>query len=225
MELKRALGAAIETLATHYGKVPGPPTSDPFELVLWENVAYLASPEKRREAFEELRKTIGTSPAAIAGAPESALQKVTGRGILSRDFADKLRECARIALEEHGGNLAAVVRGPLPAARRALRAYPGIGEPGAEKILLFAGREALLAPESNGLRVLARLGFVREEKSYAKTYAAARDAAKALSQVVRAMQKAHLLLQEHGRALCKRTAPRCEVCPLARICVYARGGR
>jgi endonuclease III len=224
MELKRGLGAAIETLATHYGKVSGPPTSDPFELVLWENVAYLASPAKRREAFEELRKTVGTSPAAIARAPESAVERVTGRGILSRDFADKLRECARISLEEHGGDLAAIVRGPLPAARRALRAYPGIGEPGAEKILLFAGREASLAPDSNGLRVLARLGFVREEKSYTKTYAAARDAAKALPPDVRAMQKAHLLLQEHGRALCKRSAPRCEVCPLARKCVYARDG-
>ncbi len=225
MELRRDLGAAIETLATHYGKVTGPPTSDPFELVLWENVAYLASPSKRREAFEDLRKTVGTSPAAIAKAPDRALEKVTARGILGARFAEKLQECARIALEKHGGNLAAVVRGPLPQARKALRAYPGIGEPGAEKILLFAGRVALLAPDSNGLRVLARLGFVREEKSYARMYAAAREVAKALPSDVRARQKAHILLQEHGRALCKRTAPRCEVCPLAQTCAYARGGR
>ncbi|HTO76957.1 MAG TPA: DUF1801 domain-containing protein [Thermoanaerobaculia bacterium] len=222
---KMTLREAVRILDEQYGKLAGPPTSDPFELVLWENVAYLASPGKRREAFEQLRKTVGTTPAAIAGAPDGLLEKVTARGILWKAFAEKLRACARIALEEHGGDLAAVVRGPLPAAKRALRAYPGIGEPGAEKILLFAGRDALLAPDSNGLRVLARLGFAREEKSYAKTYAAARDAAKALPPAVRAMQKAHLLLQEHGRALCKRTAPRCEACPLTRKCAYALGAR
>jgi endonuclease III len=222
MELKRGLGAAIEALAAHYGKVERPPTSDPFGLVLWENVAYLASPAKRREAFEDLRKAAGLTPAAIAEAPDGVLEKVTARGILSKDFAEKLRACARIALEEHGGDLAKIVRGPLPAARRALRAYPGIGEPGAEKILLFAGREALLAPESNGLRVLVRLGFVREEKSYAKTYASAREIAEALDLDVRRTQQAHLVLQEHGRVLCKRSAPRCEVCPVVRRCAWAR---
>ena len=221
--MKLTLREAVRVLAAHYGPVERPPTSDPFALVLWENVAYLASPAKRREAYEELRMTVGTSPAAIAKASERALEKVTARGILGARFAEKLRECARIALEKHGGDLASVVRGPLPPARKALRAYPGIGEPGAEKILLFAGRKALLAPESNGLRVLVRLGFVREEKSYARTYAAAREAAKSLPPDARAMQKAHLLFQEHGRALCRRAAPRCEACPLVRRCAYAAG--
>ncbi|HEY7111419.1 MAG TPA: hypothetical protein VIA45_00685 [Thermoanaerobaculia bacterium] len=225
MGLRVSLREAVRLLASGYGAVERPPSSDPFALVLWENVAYLASPAKRREAFEELREAVGTTPAAIARASDRALEEVTARGILGVRFAAKLRECARIAIEKHGGDLAAVVRGPLPAARKALRAYPGIGEPGADKILLFAGREAVLAPESNGLRVLERLGFVRPDKSYARMYAAAREAAKALPPDVRAMQKAHLLLQEHGRTLCKRTAPRCEVCPLARRCAWALGRR
>ena len=63
---------------------------------------------------------------------------------------------------------------PLAEARKILRSFPGIGEPGAEKVLLFSGRQALLAPDSNALRVLVRLGLVREEKSYARTYAASR---------------------------------------------------
>ncbi|MCI0410793.1 MAG: hypothetical protein L0191_19900, partial [Acidobacteria bacterium] len=101
-----------------------------------------------------------------------------------------------------------------------LRSFPGIGEPGAEKILLFTGRQALLAPESNGLRVLVRLGLVPEAKSYSKMYAASRQAAKALPPVPSVMQEAHLLLQEHGRTLCKSSAPRCEPCPVARGCAY-----
>jgi len=222
MELRRDLGAAIETLATHYGKVTGPPTSDPFELVLWENVAYLAPPAKRREAFELLRSRIGTSPTALLRAARPALEQVTSRGILKSTFAVKLRECARIASSEFDGDLAAVVKRPLDEAKRALRSFPGIGEPGAEKILLFSGRHALLAPDSNALRVLVRLGLVSEGSSYARTYAAARTAAEDLPPDVGIVQEAHLLLQHHGQTLCKRSAPLCAACPLEDRCAYAR---
>lgn len=214
--------ATIRRLREHYGRPERPPTADPFELILLENAAYLASPAKRRDAFAALKETVGTSPAALLKAARPALERVTARGILKETFAAKLRECARIAAEDLGGDLGAIVRGPLDAAKRALRRFPGIGEPGAEKVLLFAGRHALLAPDSNALRVLVRVGHVREDESYSKTYAAARFAADGLPQTVAAFQEAHLLLQQHGRTLCKRSAPRCEVCPLESGCLYPR---
>jgi endonuclease III len=199
-----------------------PPTADPFELILLENVAYLASPARRLEAFEELKRSVGTEPEAILAADLSALEKITERGILKSTFAAKLRDCARIALEEFGGDLESVIRGPFTKAKRSLRAFPGIGEPGAEKILLFTGQHALLAPESNGLRVLVRLGLVPDEKSYSRTYAASRQLASDLPAVPKAVQEAHLLLQEHGQTLCKRESPRCGECPLSPDCAYAR---
>jgi endonuclease III len=212
----------VELLRQHYGAPPKPPTRDPFELILWENVAYLASPARRQEAFDLLRATVGTQPARILAAKPAALERVTAAGILKGTFAAKLRECARIAVERFGSDVDAVVRRPLAEARRDLRAFPGIGEPGAEKILLFAGRQAVLAPESNALRVLVRLGLVAEDKSYARMYAASRAAAEALPQTPAAMQEAHVLLQEHGRTLCRRSAPLCVACPLAKGCAYCR---
>jgi endonuclease III len=219
------LADAVGLLGTHHGPPVRPPTADPFELILLENVAYLAPPARRREAFEHLKRTIGTSPTEILSAPRLDLERVTARGILKGTFAAKLIESARTAACEFGGDLGATIRGPLNEAVRALRSFPGIGEPGAEKILLFAGREPLLAPESNGLRVLVRLGFVREGKSYAKTYAASRLVARQLPADVHAMQNAHLLLQLHGQTLCRRSAPRCGECPLAAGCAYARRDR
>jgi endonuclease III len=218
------LGEVVRSLREHYGPPEQLPTTDPFELVLLENVAYLATPVRRREAFEELRRTIGTDPEALIAADQSALERVTARGILKSTFADKLHECARIAIEKFNGNLDAVIRGPLEKAKKALRSFPGIGEPGAEKILLFTGRHALLAPESNGLRVLARLGFVQEDKSYSRMYAASRQVAKELPDDPRVMLEAHLLLQHHGQTLCRRTKPKCGGCPLNRACGFALQG-
>jgi endonuclease III len=67
-----------------------------------------------------------------------------------------------------------------------------------------------------------RLGLVREGSSYARTYAAARAAAADLSPDVGIVQEAHLLLQQHGQTLCKRSAPLCAACPLENRCAYAR---
>ncbi len=215
------LAEAVRILRLRVGPPPKPPTDDAFELVLLENVAYLAPPARRREAFEDLKRSVGTSPAAIAKASRAALERVAARGILKGSFAEKLRECARIAVEDFGGNLDAALDGSVAGATKALRRFPGIGEPGAEKILLFSGRQPLLAPESNGLRVLARLGLVREEKSYAKAYAESRAAARSLPARIPVLQEAHLLLQRHGQTLCRRNDPLCDACPLRERCAYA----
>jgi endonuclease III len=219
------LREAVKVLRRHYGSPAQLPTTDPFELILLENVAYLASPARRREAFELLRRTIGTDPIAILAAEPKALEQVTGRGILKGTFAAKLRECAIIVVDDFGGDLGSVIREPVGNAKRALQSFPGIGEPGAEKILLFSGQQALLAPDSNGLRVLVRLGLVQKEKTYARTYAASREVAKDLPADPGVMLEAHLLLQQHGQTLCKRNIPHCEVCPLVPVCVYAADRR
>lgn len=224
-EASLRLRDAVRALKKLYGPPLPLPTADPFELVLLENVAYLATPARRREAFAQLQATIGTAPKKILAASPQVLEAVAAHGILEATFAAKLRECGRMAVEEFGGDLAAALRAAPAKAKRALRAFPGIGEPGAEKILLFSGLLAELAPESNGLRVLVRLGLVREEKSYSRTYAASRHLAQGLSADPRVVQEAHLLLHQHGQTLCKRSLPLCGACPLAPKCAHARRER
>jgi endonuclease III len=219
----QSLAGVVRRLRESGGAPETFPTSDPFELVLLENVAYLADPSTRREAFDELRRSVGTRPAEILDASRSSLEKATRRGIFGARFASRLQDCARIAIEKFGGDLDAAISGPVDRAKKALRAFPGIGEPGAEKVLLFCGRALFLAPDSNALRVLARLGFAEEQSSYAKTYASSRAAAASLPAKAEAYQEAHLLLQRHGRTLCRRSVPHCDQCPLVRDCDYARG--
>jgi endonuclease-3 len=221
---KPRLASAIATLKRHYGPPPEPIATSAFELVLAENVAYLASDQDRRAAFDLLRRTVGTTPERIAAASLDQLRVVTGAGILAQRFAEKLRACGRIAVEDFEGDLEPVLRLPAAAAKKALRRFPGIGDPGAEKILLFAGHQSFLAPESNGLRVLVRLGLVPDRRSYAATYSAARPLAAELGGDWRVLSVAHRLLRLHGQTLCRRTAPKCRACPLERSCPSAVSG-
>ena len=65
-----------------------------------------------------------------------------------------------------------VVNRPIAEARRILKRFPGIGDPGADRILLLSGAQPVLGMDSNALRVLVRLGYAREQKNYGKQYRA-----------------------------------------------------
>jgi len=98
--------------------------------------------------------------------------------MLPHQRVEKLRRIAQITLTEFNGYLGPALALPLAKAKKALKKFPGIGDPGAEKILLFSRTHPLPALESNGLRVLVRLGFGEELKNYSATYRAVREAVK-----------------------------------------------
>ena len=216
------LRRVLDALRALYGPPPDP-LSDPFELILWENVAYLADDAKRADAFALLRRETGLVPARILAAPKSLLVEVARRGILAVDRAERLRDIAAIFLDRFGGNLQAALDGPPRDAAKALRRFPSIGEPGAEKILLFARRVPHLALESNGLRTLLRLGYGTESKSYSASYRSAQSAAAAeVPEDFDLRIEAHQLLRRHGQELCRRTAPICDRCPVTAVCGFYR---
>ena len=216
------LPALLDRLAAVYGEPPRAPDRGLYELVLLENVAYLTDDAQRSAAFRALARGIGTRPEAIAAAPDAALEAVTGHGILAPHQAEKLRTIARLSIDDFGGDLDAAVRPlGLRQAKRALMKFPSIGEPGAEKILLFARFHAVLGLESNGVRVLARVGLVAEAKSYSATYRAVQQlGAPFVDFGMEWLIRAHQLLRQHGQELCKRNRPLCERCPLSDACAF-----
>lgn len=172
------LTAVLRTLRTHYGKPPRPISSDPFHLILWEQVAYLAPDSRRQLAYAALQHRVGLTPGAILGASTATLQAVARLGgpIAARERAARIRASAERVLGNWDGNLRTALKLPPPRARRALASFPMIGQPGADKILLFSKTARLLALDSNGLRVLQRLGLVPEAGDYRTAYRAAQAA-------------------------------------------------
>jgi len=218
------LGRFLDRLEAFHGPPADVAPRDPFGMVLWENVAYLVPDERRREAFAELAKRVGTTPEKIRRArPEVLLSIARKGGMHPEQRVERLARCAEIALSRFGGDLRCALALPPREARRALRLFPGIGEPGAEKILLFTGTEPVLALESNGLRVLLRLGYGEQQKSYAASYRSVQAAVdRELVRDCAWLQRAHLMLRAHGQRLCKSSRPDCDACPLEPDCAFAR---
>ncbi|MGA7379883.1 MAG: hypothetical protein WBX03_03445 [Terriglobales bacterium] len=222
MSERASLTAIIRSLQKFYGRPKPSKIKDPLELILWENVAYLVDDEKRGAAFALLKKKVGTRAPQILKASDAQLVEATRLGgMLPEMRAQRLRQIAEINHWIFKDDLRSVVKKPIAEARRALKKFPSIGDPGAEKILMLTRSHPVLALESNGLRVLVRMGFAEEKKSYSATYRALQSALQTqLPADYDSLIAAHQLLRQHGQELCKRTQPRCEECPVKPQCDY-----
>ncbi|MGA2538049.1 MAG: hypothetical protein ABSF53_18710 [Terracidiphilus sp.] len=219
-----AFNQLIARLKKHYGKPKPAPAHGPFELVIWENACYLLPDERRVEVFEALRDKVGLDAKSIEAASDNVLLPLAKRGGMrpeTRVF--RWREIARITIQQYAGDLDSILKLPYADARRALKQFPTIGDPAAEKILLFCGMSAGLPLESNGLRVLVRIGWGRLQKNYGATYRSVQTAVKPeLPADAPHLIEAHLLLRQHGKEICKDKAPLCHQCPVSQACEYSR---
>ncbi len=214
---------AVATLAGVYA--PPRPPSDPFQHILWDNIGYLIDDQRRRRLFDIFAAEVGLDPLRIADADEALLMAIAAQGGMRPDVrVQRWRSIAALIDEYAQGDLDAALRGlPVAQARALLKRFPTIADPAADKILLFAGIAPLPALESNGLRVLARLGLFREAKGYPASYRAAIAVLTADGQPGFAwLSGAFLVLREHGKALCKRGEPHCGPCPLSDACPKVR---
>jgi len=214
----------LATLERRYSRPELPPARGPFELVLWENACYLLPDERRAEVFDGLRHAVGLNAGSIWKAPQEVLLPLAARGGMrpeTRVF--RWREIARITLQQFDGNLDQILAWDYAKALKALKQFPNIGGPGAEKILMYCGFAAGLPLESNGLRVLVRIGYGRAHlKNYGAMYKSAQEAiAGELPTGADKLARAHLVLRTHGKTLCKDAAPRCFECPVAEQCGIA----
>jgi len=217
----RALKSVVSELDLRY-PTPAILTS-PFQLIVWENIGYLIDDQCRQLLFDQFAATIGLDPRLIAAASDGSLLEIAKRGGMRPETrVERWRAIARITLDDCGSDLdRALGAMSLGKARTLLKRFPVIGDPGADKILLFAGLATRPALESNGLRALARLGVFAEQGAYAASYRAGIEAlGKAGGSDRGWLIKAFLLLRAHGQSLCRRSEPNCLVCPLDGICAH-----
>ena len=228
----------LETLEETYGpqKLAGP--TDPYEMIVFLNCGYPASNGKCAKGFEALKLEVGLQPKNLLAVSMAKLAKLMQPSVIMPAVcAERLKEIARKVKNELDGDLTAALqkrmhqakgkRGNgsaeegLNAAKKLLREFPTIGGPSAEKILLFSGLAPIAAVPSAFVDVPIRLFVGEPGKNYAADYRTAREMLDSgLAKTFEARQRAYLL--QRGREICKRSKPKCEVCPLTAHCAYLR---
>jgi len=207
----------IEALHQFYGALPALPR-DPFTLFVWEVLSVHSTPRRRDTALAALKRIPALTPDAMWRAPQKKLEEsVRLAGPYTENRLTALR--TGVELFRRSPNMTAVIRGPLPAARRALKSLPQLGETGAHRMLLFAADHQILPVDARVSRVGIRLGYGEANDEFRKQARSVQDAlTRELPPSVDAFRRAFIYLSHHGAATCSEADPHCHVCPLLREC-------
>lgn len=207
----------IGALEKFYGEQPRPPR-DPFGLFVWEVLSVHSTARKRDAALSALKRIRALTPDAMWGAPQKKLQEsVAKAGPYAEQRLTALR--AGVDLFRRSPELRTILQGPLPAARRALRPFPQLGETGAHRMLLFAADHVILPVDARVSRVGRRLGYGDTVQDFKKQARSVQDAlSRELPPAADAYRRAFIFLSHHGAATCTEAHPHCPVCPVLKEC-------
>jgi len=202
----------LDLLEQVYGPQQPVGPTDPFEMIVYLNCGYPASDASCLKGFDALKREVGRSPREILAAAKSKLVKLLRLGgIVPELRADRLKEIARKVKVEFGGDLKTVLKERLReekrqkgkgirGAKKVLQQFPVIGEPSAEKILLFSKLAPVAAVPSASVEVPARLWFGKAGKNYAADYRAAREICSAAGIVASELRLLDVLMMCPGGA-------------------------
>ena len=211
------LETALAALARFYGLLPTPPR-DPFILFVWEVLSPHTTPAKRDAALAALKRIRALTPDAMWQAPQKKLEEAV---VLTGPYLERRVGALRagVALFRRSPALSAVLRGPMPAARRSLKRLPQLGEGGAHRMLLFAADHAVLPVDARVSRVGRRLGYGTASGDFRKSARSVQQAiSRELPRNVDSFRRAFLYLSHHGAVTCTEADPHCQVCPLLTDC-------
>lgn len=217
----------LDNLEKFYGKQGPCWPVDPYEFIVWWQCGYPASDAACTKGWERLQNEVGIEPHNLLEAtPGKLASALKPGGMVPELRALRLKEIGMQVKDEFGGDLRAALAGPLSRARKILKRFPGIADPGADRILLFAGLKPIAAVPSNCPQVLMRILNGREDENYGINYRKAQQAiATEVPETFDARTRAYLLLKHHGQEICKRTNPKCEGCPVSSHCAHFAGIR
>jgi len=207
----------LQRLYRFYGLLPAPP-KDPFVLFVWEVLSNHATPPKRDKALASLKKLRALTPDSMWRLPISTLEPIV-RSV--GPYADNRLEHLRNGIDifRRNRDLPNIIKGPLPAARRAIKPLPQLGEQGAHRMLLFTAGQVVMPVDARVSRVGRRLGYGETHKDFTKTARSVRESiCRELPPALEAYQRAYVYLSHHGAMTCTEAYPHCTVCPLLKEC-------
>lgn len=178
--------------------------TNPLELLVATILSAQCTDKRVNEVTAALFRTYRTA-ADYAQAPEAELARAIQSTGFFRNKARNIRRCCQQLVEKHGGQ--------VPDQLEALTALPGVGRKTANVVLGTAfGVASGVVVDTHVARLARRLGL-----THARTPQRIEQELMAALPQREWIDFSHRMIQ-HGRKICTARKPKCEICPLARLC-------
>jgi len=169
----------------------------------WKNVR--TATERFAERFNGIED--------VAKANVKEIEKVIKQAGLYKVRARRIKNIARDLIEKYDGKLDKILTLPYNEAKKKLITIKGIGPKTADVFLMAIKGEQVLPIDVHIFRIMKRLGIADERDSYENLKAILEAEIPPVQRM-----KAHLILIEFGRRICRSRNPKCEECPIKRYC-------
>jgi len=179
-----------------------------FQILVWAFLSHRTRDERTAIAFNKLFSKVKT-PADIIKIPTRNLQEIIKPCGFYRVKARNLKKLCKILVEKY--------KGKVPKTREELMSLPGVGYKTSAIVLSDGFGQNYIPVDSHVEIISKRLSLVPQK---AKPY----EVEKMLEETI-PRNKWHLInlgMIYFGREICLSNYPKCNICPLLKICPYGQ---
>ena len=191
------------------------PSTDPFEISIQAILTQNTSWKNVLKATENLRSRGLMSPKSLFESDIVEIEKAIRPSGFYRIKAKRIKSFVSFLFDKLEGHIENLKNYPLKAARNMLLSVEGIGKETADTILLFALDFPIMVVDAYTRRVLSRAGF-----DIPRDYDSLRELIEKNSprRDSRTFKLLHSGFDELAKRYCKKTSPKCSLCPLSSLC-------
>jgi len=188
---------------TYRGAIPQLKFNSPFELLIAVILSAQCT-DKRVNQVTQILFSIANTPEKILQLGQEKLEEIIKPCGLSKSKSTHIIATSKILLENYGGE--------VPADFDELIKLPGVGRKTANVVTSVAFKNPAIAVDTHVFRLANRMKL-----SEGKTPL---EVELGLQKIIpkEKWSDAHHWLIWHGREICKARNPKCNVCPLSKIC-------
>ncbi len=208
-------------LRKHFGHRHWWPGDTPFEVmvgaILTQNTAW-TNVEK---AIANIKAADALNPQRLLAMSDARLGRLLRPSGYLRIKTKRLKSFLRFYEGAFHSSVATMRRVGLPLLRERLLGVNGIGPETADSILLYALNKPVFVVDAYTKRIFSRLGCINADMDYhaVQNYFVAN-----LPTEVRLYNDYHAQIVQLGKEMCRKSSPRCAICPLKDMCGYAAKG-
>jgi endonuclease-3 related protein len=200
-----------EMLSGALGPMHWWPAQTPFEVIVGAILTQSTAWGNVERAISNLRAARMLTAAAMLQVPTARLAELVRPSGYFRQKAKKLKAFVRFLQTGYGGSLKRMFQTPTLELREKLLSVHGIGPETADSILLYAGNHPVFVVDAYTHRILGRHGITDGKPEYEKVRAFIETS---IPQQTELYNEFHALIVNAGKNWCRKSAPRCQECPL-----------
>lgn len=187
------------------------PAKTPFEVIVGAILTQSTAWGNVERAIANLRAAQLLTPSAMFRVPMPRLATLVRPSGYFRQKAKKLKAFVRFLHARYGGSLRRMFQTPTSELRDELLSVHGIGPETSDSILLYAGNHPVFVVDAYTHRIFGRHGITDGKPKYEAVRALIESS---IPQRPELFNEFHALIVNTGKNWCRKSAPRCEGCPL-----------